>query len=195
MQLPCHPAIAIAVKIYADGLYAVQDIHVCLLFFRIRLLGLVIEAANVSKADKAPDIKRVIRYISSNASGLKDYREHADQHDNNLRRTGSIEGNVDKLIVRRMKNQGMSWTRQGIRRMLWLRIKLREGKLADYLPAHKKEITTFHVASIKRINRVMERTLKHDYINYFSAGLPALSGPHASRPWAEMLKSLSGLAS
>ena len=45
MQLPCHPAIAIAVKIYADGLYAVQDIHVCLLFFRIRLLGLVIEAA------------------------------------------------------------------------------------------------------------------------------------------------------
>jgi hypothetical protein len=148
----------------------------------------------VSKADKALDIKRVIRYINSNASGLKDYREQADQHDNNLRRTGAIEGNVDKLIVRRMKNQGMSWTRQGIRRMLWLRIKQREGKLLDCLAAHEKE-TMPHVAPVKRVNRVIDRTIKYDYTNYFSAGLPALSGPHASRPWAEMLKSLAGLAS
>ena len=157
-------------------------------------LKLLKEAATVSKAEKALDIKRVIRYISSNASGLKDYREQADQHDNNLRRTGAIEGNVDKLIVRRMKNQGMSWTRQGIRRMLWLRIKQREGKLVDYLPAYEKE-TTPHAALVKRVNRVIERTIKHNYTNYFSAGLPALSGPHASRPWAEMLKSLTGLAS
>ena len=157
-------------------------------------LKLLKEAATVSKTDKALDIKRVIRYISSNASGLKDYREHIDQHGNDLRRTGAIEGNVDKLIVRRMKNQGMSWTRQGIRRMLWLRIKLREGKLVNCLPTHEKGITP-HVAPVKRVNRVIERTIKHDYTNYFSAGLPALSGPHASRPWAEMLKSLTGLAS
>ena len=157
-------------------------------------LHLLKEAATVSKADKALDIKRVIRYINSNASGLKDYREQADQHDNNLRRTGAIEGNVDKLIVRRMKNQGMSWTRQGIRRMLWLRIKQREGKLLDCLAAYEKE-TMLHVAPVKRVNRVIDRTIKYDYTNHFSAGLPALSGPHASRPWAEMLKSLTGLAS
>lgn len=159
-----------------------------------RALNLLKEAATMSKADKIRDIKRVIRYISSNASGLKDYREQAAQHDNKLRRTGAIEGNVDKLIVRRMKNQGMSWTRQGIRRMLWLRIKLREDKLVDYLPAHENE-TAPYFAPVRRVNRVIKRTLKHDYTNYFSARLPALSGPHASRPWAEMLKSLTGLAS
>ncbi len=45
MQLPCHPAIAIAMKIYADSLYAIKDIHICLLFCRIRPFRLVIEAA------------------------------------------------------------------------------------------------------------------------------------------------------
>jgi hypothetical protein len=42
-------------------------------------------------------------YISSHASGLQDYRQCSDQYDHNLMRTGTIEGNVDKLIVRRMK--------------------------------------------------------------------------------------------
>lgn len=156
-------------------------------------LTLLKEAAARAKVDKAKDIRRTIRYLSSNASGLNDYRQYADQHDKNLRRTGAIEGNVDKLIVRRMKNQGMSWTRQGIRRMLWLRINIREGTLTDCLRTRRSE-TAPPIAPIKRVNRVIDRTIKHDYADYFSAGLPALSGPHASRPWVEMLKSLTGFA-
>ena len=109
-------------------------------------LKLLKEAATVSKTDKALDIKRVIRYIGSNASGLKDYREHIDQHGNDLRRTGAIEGNVDKLIVRRMKNQGMSWTRQGIRRMLWLRISYTKANwLTVYLHMRKELRLTLHL--------------------------------------------------
>jgi len=66
------------------------------------------QEAGKSQNDKSKDIRQVIRYINSNASGLKDYREYMPQHDSSLRRTGAIEGNIDKLIVRRMKNQGMS---------------------------------------------------------------------------------------
>jgi hypothetical protein len=150
-------------------------------------------AANVAQGDKAKDIKRVIKYISSNAHGLKDYREDMEIPDKALRRTGAIEGNIDKLIVRRMKNQGMSWSRQGIRRMLWLRISIREGTLADHLRFFSGETDCITMPK-KQINKVIDRTMKYDYSNYFNMGLPAISGPHASRYWVEVLKSLTRIA-
>jgi hypothetical protein len=151
------------------------------------------KAANVAQGDKAKDIKRVMKYISSNAHGLKDYREDMELPDKDLRRTGAIEGNIDKLIVRRMKNQGMSWSRQGIRRMLWLRISIREGTLADHLRSCSSE--TNHITMPKKqINKVIDRTIKYDYSNYFNMGMPAISGPHASRYWVEVLKSLTRIA-
>ena len=151
------------------------------------------QAANGAQADKAKDIKRVMKYISSNAHGLKDYREDMEQPDIALRRTGAIEGNIDKLIVRRMKNQGMSWSRQGIRRMLWLRISIREGTLADHLRSCSGE--TNHITMPKKqINKVIDHAIKYDYSNYFNMGIPAISGPHASRHWVEVLKSLTRIA-
>ncbi len=147
------------------------------------------DTMNKSQSDKAKDIRKVIRYIKSNVPGLKDYREDVRQLDNSLRRTGAIEGNIDKLIVRRMKNQGMSWSPQGIRRMLWLRINMREGTLRDCLHSCRTEPATGAIPE-KKISRVIDQTIKHDYSRYFSAGIPAIYGPHASRYWVEMLKSL-----
>jgi hypothetical protein len=151
------------------------------------------EAAGRDQNDESKDIRRVMKYINSNASGLKDYREDLPQHDSALRRTGAIEGNIDKLIVRRMKNQGMSWSPQGIRRMLWLRINIREGTLANCLRAGRSNTEQVKLPE-KQVNRVIDRTMKFDYASYFTAGLPAISGPHASRPWVELLKSLSRIA-
>ena len=159
----------------------------------VTALAALKEAADGAQNDKSKDIRRVIRYIVSNASGLKDYREDLPKHDGSLRRTGAIEGNIDKLIVRRMKNQGMSWSPQGIRRMLWLRINIREGTLTDCLRTNKSNTTLLKLPA-KQVNRVIDHTMKFDYASYFSAGLPAISGPHQSRPWVELLKSLSRIA-
>jgi len=151
------------------------------------------ESANKATRDKAKEIRRLIRYITSNASGLNDYRGNIEQHDNMLRRTGAIEGNIDKLIARRMKNQGMSWSPQGIRRMVWLRINIREGTLPECLLSRTRETAPMQIPK-KQVNRVIDRVIQHDYAGYFSAGMPSLSGPHASRPWVEMLKSLTRIA-
>ncbi len=148
------------------------------------------ESANKAPGDKAKEIHRLIRYITANASGLTDYRGNISQHDSMLRRTGAIEGNIDKLIVRRMKNQGMSWSPQGIRRMVWLRINIRQGTLAECLRLRSSHCAPL-TAPEKRVNRVIDRTLNDNYAGYFNVELPALSGPHASRPWVEMLKSLT----
>jgi hypothetical protein len=151
------------------------------------------EAERRARGDKAKDIKRTIGYIKSNASGLQDYRENEGQNDGALRRTGAIEGNIDKLIVRRMKNQGMSWSLQGIRRMLWLRINIRQDSLTDCLRSRTSKTVPVPLPE-KQVNRVIDRTLKDNYTRYFSVGMPALSGPHASRYWVEMLKSLTRIA-
>ncbi|OGO17990.1 MAG: hypothetical protein A2Z02_03720, partial [Chloroflexi bacterium RBG_16_48_7] len=151
------------------------------------------EAVNNAPADKAKDIRWVIKYISSNVHGLKDYRQDMEQTDTSLRRTGAIEGNIDKLIVRRMKNQGMSWSRQGIRRMLWLRINMRAGTLPDCLHSFKNRNVPVKMPD-KKIMQVIDRTVKNNYSHYFSAGIPAITGPHASRYWVEILKSLTRIA-
>jgi hypothetical protein len=148
------------------------------------------KAVNSAKDEKTKDIRRVIKYIKSNDSGLKDYREGVSYQDDALRRTGAIEGNIDKLIVRRMKNQGMSWSRQGIRRMLWLRINIREGTLADCLCPHIGDTTPIALPE-KQIRRVIDRTISYDYSDYFNAGIPAFTGPHASHYWVQILKSLT----
>ncbi len=148
------------------------------------------EAANVAKGEKAKEIKRVIKYICANAHGLQDYRDNMEHQDSNLRRTGAIEGNIDKLIVRRMKNRGMSWSRQGIRRMLWLRISIREGTLIDHLHSCWDKYDPSKIPN-KQINRVIDRTMNYDYSTYLNVRLPAIYGPHASRPWVELLKSLT----
>jgi len=147
------------------------------------------EVALMVKGDKAKEIKELWRYIKANASGLRDYR-HTVISEVGLRRTGAIEGNVDKLIVRRMKNQGMSWTLDGIRRMLAVRFLLREGKLNDWL-CHRNDKVYKYGATTRRINHVIDKTMKDNYMDWFSAGLPALYGPHSSRPWVKILKSLS----
>jgi len=39
---------------------------------------------------------------------------------------------------------------------------------------------------------VIDKKINRDYTSYFAAGLPALTGPHASRPWVKVLKSITG---
>ncbi len=87
------------------------------------------KAEGLATGDVRKDIVKLSGYLKANFSGLKTHPEM----DNAGLSTGAIEGNIDKFIARRMKHQGMSWSIQGIRRMLWLRVALYDNKLDDYL--------------------------------------------------------------
>ena len=153
-------------------------------------LQLLDQVARRTTDDKAKTIRKVARYIRSNAIGLQDYRHNMNVPTTQLRRTGAIEGNIDKLVAKRMKNQGMSWKIKGIRHMLCVRSLVREEKLDGYCAP----VNSAHIAPkalIKRINRVIDNTTHQNYREYFLTGLPALYGPHASRPWVKILKSLT----
>jgi hypothetical protein len=85
---------------------------------------------------------------------------------------GTIESNIDKLVASRMKKQGMSWTKRGGDRMVRL-INVREqGELYHW---------------------VKPKPRKPDgkpALPWLEANLPALSGPHSDRPWAQILHTM-----
>jgi len=143
-----------------------------------------------AKGERVLEIKGLEHYLVANAFGLKDYRWETKNGGAVIRRTGAMEGNVDKLIARRMKNQGMSWSPKGIRSMLFIRFKVLEKTLERSL---HRNVPRTHIPTLgkKRIMRIIDKVIKPNYFEYFNAGLPALSGPHASRPWVKILKSLA----
>lgn len=149
----------------------------------IRLLE---ETSLSASGDRRRDIARLARYIKANTSGIAPDTDISGS----LRGTGAIEGNIDKIIVRRMKNQGMSWSIKGARRMLWLRVAWYEDRLDDCL-ADNAFPRPYRLPE-KTVRKVINKKVNQDYGKYFAAGIPALIGPHASRPWAKVLKSITG---
>lgn len=149
-------------------------------------------ARKQTRGEAALKIGRVYRYLWDNRMGLGDYRLGLSSAGCSLRRTGAIEGNIDKLIVRRMKNQGMSWTLRGLKRLLCLRFLVLEEKLTSWLANSPlgQAAVSLHPPG-KRVRHILTRLSSQEPDDWLKVRLPALSGPHASRPWVTLLKSLS----
>ena len=153
-------------------------------------LGTLAESMSRACGEQAKRIAHAYRYLWENRSGLADYRLNvAEEERKELRRTGAIEGNIDKLVVRRMKNQGMSWTIKGIRRLLCVRFLVREGKLTEWLDRRNTKDPHMPIPP-KTLRRLVNRLSMQQPDDWLKAEVPALHGPHASRPWAIILKSL-----
>lgn len=145
---------------------------------------LLIEAQEKIDGDKAKEIMRLRGYLMENCYGLRDYRLVVDG--DGLRGLGAIEGNVDKLVVNRMKKRGMSWTIKGAQRMARL-ITLREtGQLHSWIT--RKDRLSDSQPSRKDISK---KPPGKDTGAWLEAGLPALYGSHQNRPWVQILRALS----
>jgi hypothetical protein len=153
-------------------------------------LRILAEAMSKAKGEPAARLTRAYHYMWENRSGIADYRLNLLDEVKGLRRTGAMEGNVDKLVVRRMKNQGMSWSLKGISRLLCVRFLVLENKLAEWL---QKASTTEARTPItkKRIRRIVTNLSFQEPDDWLKAALPALRGPHAGRPWVSVLKHLT----
>lgn len=148
------------------------------------------EARSRASGEQAKRIDRALSYLEQNTIGLKDYRLALGEEGNKLRRTGAMEGNVDKLVVRRMKNQGMSWKVRGIRRMLCVRFLFLEGKLKDTIDSHSKRCLP--AVPVRKARQVIDKAgVVAPHIGVLETAMPALYGPHVGRHWVRLLKSLT----
>jgi hypothetical protein len=152
-------------------------------------LGLQIIARTLQNAcgQQAMRIAKTYHYLENNVSGLGDYRLASGAEAKELRRTGAIEGNIDKLVVRRMKNQGMSWTVKGIRRLLCVRFLVLEGRLKDCLTRECESDTRIKIPR-KNLRNIVNNFSYQEPDAWLQGRLPALYGPHSSKPWVKNLK-------
>jgi hypothetical protein len=94
---------------------------------------------------------------------------------------GCMESNEDKLFANRMKKRGMSWTINGAQRMGKAIELAFNGDLRDWCGRKPPESRNF-----KPSFELFDQKGSSD-----NASLPALEGPHASRPWARVLRDLT----
>jgi len=126
----------------------------------------------------AQRMRKFIQYLINNRDGLldPDCRAHIKIKVSNL---GAIEGNVDKLVVRRLKGRGRSWSMDGAKAMLAVCRHKNELKHNAFKP--------FSIPKEEPKRKYRSKPIWDDG-DWLQAGVPALHLCHSNRPWAIWLK-------
>ena len=132
------------------------------------------EAKEKAGGRKKESTVKYIQYLEDNQNSLMDVQISDNGQPLSL---GGIEGNVDKLVARRMKSRGRSWRIPGARAMVTLcryRPQLRD--LALELTRHQAEYSS------------PTRKKPISYHTWLQCSLPLFSGSYQSKPWVKELK-------
>lgn len=138
-------------------------------FESVRLdLKQLIQQATGQQREKLEDF---YQYVYHNRDGLLDLQYRGLSV---LPCLGAIEGNVDKLVVHRMKGRGCSWRLPGLRAMLAI------CRNADLLRCH-----AYHYRPLKCSpqSRRSTQRLEVEYAETIQCSMPVFKGPHQNRPW------------
>ena len=147
------------------------------------LLGAFLTQPGLSP-ERHEAVASVYHYMAANREGLSDWRRRVRCQPGD-RSLGAMEGNVDKLIAIRTKRRGMSWRKRGLHAMAKLLQSIHEGEVDTYASPCRCRPATQPPPSRRWERRTRGQAAP------LQAALPALRGPHASRPWARRLKALS----
>ena len=138
-------------------------------FHRVRPdLIKLIQHSNGARKEKLEDL---YRYVQHNHDGLLDLEKRGLSHPACM---GAIEGNVDKLVVHRMKGRGCSWSLPGARSMLAI------CRNVDQLSSHAYRYLPIQPPQ-KPIHRL--HNLAVEYADAMQRTMPVFQGPHRNKPW------------
>jgi hypothetical protein len=136
-----------------------------------------------------PGARRARRYVQRQLAQGVDWRNQVDQVPPGGRGLGTMESNGDKLVANRMKKRGISWTIRGAQNLAKV-LQLNANDEVDTVcwgpwsqPAILPQRARATVAGIPK------RSLQKG--QWLQVTLPALTGPHASRPWAQAIRTLA----
>lgn len=123
-------------------------------------------------------LQQFYQYIYHQQDGLLDLSQRG--YPSELCSLGAIEGNVDKLVIHRMKGRGCCWKLRGARAMLALcqhKEALKHLAL-QYLPLDPPKLPD------RRKGLALDRL---DRSEYLYAHMPIFAGPDQDKPWVEEL--------
>jgi hypothetical protein len=158
----CTIAKQIVTRLCQEGFAAVQDD-----------LRKMIDQADGRKRELLEDF---YKYVHNNQDGLLDLKSRGYNYPVVL---GGIEGNVDKLVVHRMKGRGCSWRLRGLRAMLAL------CRNCDELKQHSYRYLPLSIPN-KSIHRAQK--LDVEYSEVVPKTMPILYGPDHDKPWVNTLR-------
>ena len=140
--------------------------------------GAVVEELNEARKKaggrRKKKIAKYIRYLEDNQDVLKDVKLPGEE---NIVSLGAIEGNVDKLVARRMKGRGRSWRRRGARAMI---------TLCRYKPQLRELAMKFIYTQVEKSS--LKRTKAIPYSSWLDCTLPIFSSAAQSKPWVKELR-------
>ncbi|HNS07891.1 MAG TPA: ISLre2 family transposase [Anaerolineaceae bacterium] len=131
-----------------------------------------------SEGKERQQLEEFYSYIHNNQDGLLDLKQRGIDLPACL---GGIEGNVDKLVVHRMKGRGCSWRIRGLRAMLAL------CRNCDDLKNHSYRYLPLSIPN-KSIHRVQK--LDVEYAEALYKTMPILHGPDQDKPWVNTLRKI-----
>lgn len=131
-----------------------------------------------SEGRERQKLKEFYCYIHNNQDGLLDLEHRGVDLPACL---GGIEGNVDKLVVHRMKGRGCSWRFRGLRAMLAL------CRNCDELKHHSYR---YHPLSIPNKSTLRVQKLDVEYSEVLYKTMPILHGPDHDKPWVNTLRKI-----
>ncbi|HEY9122257.1 MAG TPA: ISLre2 family transposase [Brevefilum sp.] len=140
----------------------------------------MLQSMSQASPKAAQRMRKFIKYLTNNKDGLldPDCRAHIKSRVSNL---GAIEGNVDKLVVRRLKGRGRSWRIEGAKAMLAVcrhKEALKQNAFKPFQKPEKVEKNKYHSKHIRNDG------------DWLQAGVPSLHLCHSNRPWARVLKNI-----
>ncbi len=149
-------------------------------------------ARSLMSAAAECETKTELRYrkcVESNAVSGMDWRNQVSTVPANARSLGTMEANGDKTTANRMKKRGMSWTIRGARRMVKAIQLDRNGELSGFC-RHRAGRRQRRAEPVPTSSRRLQTAPKTTVSDWVEATVPALNGPHSSRPWTQSLRNL-----
>ena len=163
--------------------HALNVSHLCHRLFSEGFEAVAPELITCMRQAKGKQKQRMLQslhYLQNNQDALLDLDKRGLKH-KHFYSLGSIEGNVDKLTVHRMKGRGCCWRLPGAQAMLAiLRYK---NQLLQHAFVYQPV-----VQPALPINRVKSSPLQQTYLPP-GAGMPIFQGCDQDKPWVRKLKS------
>ena len=107
-----------------------------------------------------------------------------------LQREERTHYEVKSGIANRMKKRGMSWTIRGAHRMAKVVQLVHNGELAEFCRNQTRRRRSARHRLEQPSRQGSEVVSKTRVSDWAAASVPALSGPHCSRPWTNSLRNL-----
>jgi len=132
--------------------------------------------------------QKLVNHYKKYKDHLLDYRYRVSEELKSkikLYGMGVIEGYVDKNIARRMKNQGMSWSKQGSEAMAKILMLKHNRELKERL-----NDSYYKIKSPIKVLRYRKRKQKKNWNDWLQTRMPVLTGAASGKDWVKGIKSL-----